>query len=272
MSAADERIDVSFLPCTVCTMAITGIIWQCEHGHLLCDLCKWNVLLAEEPQCPTCRQPCRFQSRNLMLEKLADQDGGNAMHCPYECSTKRTWCRRDLDEHVRSQCKARMYSCMRIDCTFRGTARDWASHFESKHPPVVRLQQDKKAIVIAVDLPKEELAGEQQQMDHLLWHEKNGPPISLVIALRAQALYVHLFAVHGEPLNGYELRLDHEATGTLVKVSNVPMSTVDRATAAPRAADLVYAGKAWTAILAKKNSVLTLSLIAPSPSKKRMRG
>jgi hypothetical protein len=67
----DKDDDVNWT-CTVCRLLMTGAIWQCESGHLLCPQCKWRILHteAQENKCPTCRIATTFDSRNREAHKI----------------------------------------------------------------------------------------------------------------------------------------------------------------------------------------------------------
>ena len=51
--------------CPVCLQEMTGRIWQCESGHLLCETCHNRPEVAT---CPTCR--AQFMGRATAVEQI----------------------------------------------------------------------------------------------------------------------------------------------------------------------------------------------------------
>ena len=56
----------SLCECTICYEPIKNYIYQCENGHLYCDICINNI-----NHCGTCRSN-NYKIRNLVLESLRD--------------------------------------------------------------------------------------------------------------------------------------------------------------------------------------------------------
>merc|ERR1711915_168319 len=54
------------LQCPVCYCVPSGQVFQCQHGHVICNGCRSRLHF-----CPVCRVRMQVPIRNLALEKLA---------------------------------------------------------------------------------------------------------------------------------------------------------------------------------------------------------
>lgn len=75
----NEKAVRESLVCPICTELMTPPIYSCQTGHVLCSGCKRSIL-----KCPYCRKKMD-DSRNLALEKIAEQFNLNCAFSKYGC-------------------------------------------------------------------------------------------------------------------------------------------------------------------------------------------
>lgn len=152
------------LECCVCYTPMTGAIYQCVDGHLICNACKPNsefltgslsssrrgLLLRAPPPgatrltvvaayrlcvlvrntCGTCRQPLG-NIRNRALEKLA---ACLILPCKYSvCGCEESMSGKDREAHE-AACPHRPYGCpMSASCAFSGSKSELLEHLRTGH-------------------------------------------------------------------------------------------------------------------------------------------
>ena len=147
--------DENNIACGVCHVTITGEIWQCNNGHIVCTECKY-VLLGHGNTCPTCKCKTTFEARNRQLETLHNP---MKMACPFECKTTEPMLREAMGTHVALRCPKRI-----LHCPFRegadiplcpsfggGTADEWMKHIVTEHAGVDRMDVLVNAAATPVD-------------------------------------------------------------------------------------------------------------------------
>jgi hypothetical protein len=270
-----------FEPCTVCHLLITGTIWQCESGHLVCDQCKWRLLHeeVETVKCPTCRLCTTFDARNrervstLFLLKTRVHTGAlesigdtQTFVCPYDCcDTKRL--RPELDVHV-DTCPKRTFPCIHsgTNCDFRGTLAQVTEHMRTSEK-VQELKSDADGkIVVSIAIPTlGELRTDRIEF-MTLWEAVPAEHTLLVhFVLSRVRLFVGLFAIAARPVAGYEMVLEHASSGTRLQ-SLVVFDSLDHSKQCFPA--LALGGSTLDAITDKAGP-LTLTFYRHRSSKKR---
>ncbi|XP_026819405.1 E3 ubiquitin-protein ligase sina-like [Rhopalosiphum maidis] len=110
--------------CPVCFEHIISPIYQCLHGHLICNKC---IVMCEN--CPTCRNYFNTQ-RNLYMEKV-----GNLLKFP--CKNTSYGCKQQmfisLKENHEQECLCRQYQCFFTDCSWKGYYSELHSHMIKNH-------------------------------------------------------------------------------------------------------------------------------------------
>lgn len=126
---ADDASAEELLECPVCMDFMSGRIFQCCEGHVLCELCLEKM---DEKRCPTCRQETG-KIRNRMLGQVAER-----VHvtCPNDgCEQRLTV--QDLAQHS-TKCDARSFACPLCATECGGGRGGLWKHLQSQHRLAVR--------------------------------------------------------------------------------------------------------------------------------------
>ena len=136
---------IELITCPVCFGLCESPIWQCIHGHVLCDACrkdmeKNNAVVSWDRQgtiinCPTCRAPCGLWSRNLSLEKVAETVlGAHEYPCPNDCGTTVTY--GHSAKHI-AECRSGGVTCLVAECEIRVPKVTLDCHVATHHSALI---------------------------------------------------------------------------------------------------------------------------------------
>jgi len=127
----DTKTDPLFkdeeLHCIVCFEFPGGEIYQCEHGHLLCDGCHKRVVEGHKPVCPSCSvklsrdRPHRNRFAEIVISRLI-------VTCANEgCGTRIEFA--NIQQHEKQTCVFR-----KVKCKFQPIGCDWVGIAKEKRP------------------------------------------------------------------------------------------------------------------------------------------
>jgi len=115
---------IRLFECPVCFEHIVPPIYQCLHGHLICNKC---VVMCEN--CPTCRNHFNIQ-RNLYMEKVS-------YLIKFPCRNTLTGCNQQMfigpKEIHEQECCFRHYQCFFNNCAWKGYQHELHSHMTKNH-------------------------------------------------------------------------------------------------------------------------------------------
>lgn len=136
----------SLFECPICFDYATPPIYQCQNGHLVCQVCSSKIA-----HCPTCRVPISNPSiRNLQLDRLANTF---QFPCKYNfngCEWKSYWFKkREHEEH----CDFISYTCPcpGTACKWSGLLTEVMPHLSDCHKSITTLSGE-DIVFLATDI------------------------------------------------------------------------------------------------------------------------
>lgn len=109
------------LECKICFNDMSGKIYQCVNGHVICDDCKSKC-----KSCPYCKET--ISNRNLVLERLLQN---YTIACPYSgCGLK---CKNSIMSNHKLSCAFKPINCPFCDTSVAGNEESVLAHLIEKH-------------------------------------------------------------------------------------------------------------------------------------------
>eukprot|EP00440_Ansanella_granifera_P043666 gb/GFBE01047324.1/.p1 GENE.gb/GFBE01047324.1/~~gb/GFBE01047324.1/.p1 ORF type:complete len:213 (+),score=12.94 gb/GFBE01047324.1/:1-639(+) len=113
--------------CPICSISLTGRIFQCARGHFMCQECLETLTSIGSQKCPSCNQDMPTPAiRNLGMENLASK---LTFACPWDCGFQ------GLPERVENHkgtCKLRPIRCPVRACTHKCKPSELLQHLSSQ--------------------------------------------------------------------------------------------------------------------------------------------
>ena len=154
--------------CPVClSQPILPPIFQCKHGHIICEDCWENLMSMSEDgeiACPSCRANMDEKIRNRALET---QLANIKVHCKYSNYGCKHWEKySDSPEHVKTcrykpcECPLKALSEDEEPCSWKGPIRRLHNHIKTRH---------KNSIGLTSWIPKKETS--QVRVSSYFWYQ-----------------------------------------------------------------------------------------------------
>uniref|UniRef100_A0A6C0EBG4 RING-type domain-containing protein n=1 Tax=viral metagenome TaxID=1070528 RepID=A0A6C0EBG4_9ZZZZ len=85
MEQSNESLEeiLRFMECPICLFPLHNVIWNCEMGHPICEMCYKKIKKNNNIKCPVCRNA--IYNRATCLERFASSmDLCKLFKCPYQ--------------------------------------------------------------------------------------------------------------------------------------------------------------------------------------------
>ncbi|XP_053435092.1 E3 ubiquitin-protein ligase SIAH1-like [Nycticebus coucang] len=134
----------SLFECLVCVGYVLPPIFQCQHGHLVCNSCRQNLA-----SCPTCRCPLG-SILNVAMEKLADL-------LTFPCKYASSGCgltlppAQKVDHEERCDFRPYCCPCPGVLCEWAGSLDAVMPHLMDQHDSITALE-GASAVFLAVNI------------------------------------------------------------------------------------------------------------------------
>lgn len=125
--------DPEVLDCSICLEPLSVPVFQCENGHIACSPCCTKL----SNRCPSCSWPIGY-NRCRAIEKVLESVKVSCQNTAYGCKETVSYSKKHDHEVT---CNYVPCSCPHSNCNFRGSSKQLAQHFRSKHlNSVIRFQ------------------------------------------------------------------------------------------------------------------------------------
>jgi len=132
------------IECPICNEIMRKKIYQCTHGHLICENCKKKLPRHKNNDnnnnnnnnikvclCPQCRIPMENEIRNLALENLRNQC--ISLPCSYKLhGCEESFLSPELTKHEK-ECYYRPLPCGELKCDWKGSIKEYGDHLIKAH-------------------------------------------------------------------------------------------------------------------------------------------